>query len=104
MNMTYAIVQLGGKQFWVEPGKFYDVHKITASPGETILLNKILLLNKDGQVYIGRPCIADISIKAKVLKHFRGKKLTVFKMKSKKNMKSKSGYRQDFTRLLIQHI
>lgn len=102
--MTYAIVQVGGKQFWVETGRFYDVNKISASPGETVLLNKVLFLNNNGKVYIGHPCIAEVSIKAKVLKHFKGKKVTVFKMKPKKNMKSKYGHRQDFTRLLIQGI
>ena len=102
--MTYAIIQLGGRQFWVETGKFYDVNKIDAIPGQTILLNKVLFLKKNNQVSVGQPCIEKISVKAKVLKHFKSKKITVFKMKPKKNMKSKYGHRQNCTRLLIQDI
>lgn len=100
----YAVVELGGKQLWVESGKFYDVNKVQACPGETLLLNKVLLLKKDNNVVVGRPCIKNCTIVAKVLKHFKSKKITVFKMKSKKNMRSKRGYRQDLTRLFIEKI
>lgn len=102
--MVYAVVELCGKQLWVESGKFYDVNKLQASPGETLLLNKVLLLKKDDQVVIGKPCIKNFTIVARVLKHFKSKKVTVFKMKPKKNMRSKRGYRQDVTRLLIERI
>lgn len=102
--MVYAIVELGGKQLWVESGRFYDVNKLNAAPGETILLNKVLLLNKNGDAIIGNPCIKHCIITAKVLKHFKDRKITVFKMKSKKNMRSKRGFRQNITRLLIEKI
>jgi len=102
--MTYAIVEIGGKQIWVQSGRFYDVNKLNAFPGETLSLNKVLLLNKDGNIVLGHPCISNCTVKAKVLRHFKGKKTIVFKMKRKKNMRSKRGCRQDLTRLLIQEI
>ena len=102
--MTYAIIELGGKQLWVEKGKFYDVNKLEASPGEIILLNKVLLLKKEDKAIIGNPCIKSCMIKAKVLSHFKGRKVTVFKMKSKKNQRLKRGFRQDLTRLFIEEI
>ncbi len=102
--MNYAVVEIGGKQIYVQAGKFYDVNKIQASPGETVLLNKILLLNKNGQIILGQPCVKSYNIKAKVLRHFKGRKKLVFKMKPKKNMHSKKGFRQHLTRLLIQEI
>ena len=101
---SYAIVEIGGKQIYVQPGKFYDVNKIHASPGETILLNKILLTKKGDSITIGQPCIDSCSVKARVLRHLKGAKITVFKMKSKKNTRSKNGFRQHLTRLLIQAI
>lgn len=102
--MTYAIVEISGRQFWVQSGSFYDVNKIHARPGETIVLNKVLFLSREGSIVIGFPCIKDVAIKAKVLRHLKSRKIVVFKMKSKKNMKSKQGHRQDLTRLLIQEI
>ena len=103
-NMTYAIIQLSGKQFWIQPGKFYDVNRLNALPGQTIRLHKVLLVNKKGNIQFGDPCIPNISIKAKVLKHLKSRKVTVFKMKPKKNTKSKYGYRKHLTRVLIQNI
>lgn len=102
--MNYAVVEIGGKQIYVQPGKFYDVNKLQASPGETILLNKILLLRKEDNLTFGRPCVPSCNIKAKVLRHLKGSKVVVLKMKSKKNMRSKKGFRQHLTRLLIQEI
>ena len=102
--MVYAVIQIGGKQLWVQEGRFYDVNQLRADPGQTILLNRVLLLNKNSEVKVGSPCLTNINIKAKVLKHFKSRKVTVFKMKSKKNMRSKQGYRQNLTRLLIQEI
>lgn len=102
--MIYAVVELGGKQLWVEPGKFYDVNKLNGSPGETVFLNRVLLLNKDGYALIGNPCIKYCVIRAKILRHLKSRKITVFKMRSKKNTRSKNGCRQDVTRLLIERI
>lgn len=102
--MMYAVVEVGGKQLWVESGKFYDVNKLNALPGEIVSLNKVLLLKKEGNVIIGNPCIRHCTVTAKVLKHFKSRKVTVFKMKPKKNMRSKRGFRQDLTRLLIEKI
>lgn len=102
--MVYAIIELGGQQLWVESGKFYDVKKLDISPGQTVFLNRVLLLNKDSRFFIGDPCVQNYSVRAKVLKHLKSKKITVFKMKSKKNHRSKRGYRQDITRLLIEKI
>lgn len=102
--MLYAIVELGGKQLWIQPGRFYDINKIDGNPGETMLLNKVLFLNREGDIKIGYPCVGDVSIRAKILKHLKGKKVTVFKTKPKKNVRIKKGHRQELTRLLIQEV
>lgn len=102
--MNYAVVEIGGKQIYVQPGRFYDVNKLQASPGETVLLNKVLLVNKNGNIALGHPCIESSNIKAKVVRHLKTRKTIVFKMKPKKNMRSKKGFRQHVTRLLIQEI
>ena len=102
--MTYAIIEVSGKQLRIETGKFYDVNYIKGEPGDIVNLKRILLINKTGTITLGYPCIPSKYIKAKILKHFKHKKITVFKMKSKKNNKIKRGHRQELTRLLIQEI
>lgn len=102
--MKYAIIEANGTQIQIEEGKFYDMNYIHGEPGDTIQLKRILLLKINNEINIGSPCINNIYIKAKILKHLKNKKITIFKMKSKKNTKSKHGYRQKLTRLLIQDI
>lgn len=102
--MKYAIIELGGKQIWVESGKFYDVNRLKAIPGQTVYLNKVLFLGNNGEFSFGKPCLENFSIKVKILRHLKSRKTIVFKMKRKKNMRSKRGHRQELTRVLIQSI
>ena len=102
--MKYAIIEASGKQLWIEPGKFYDINYIGGEPGDTIIFNRVLLTNYDNKIEIGQPCIKSINIKAQILKHVKGPKTIVFKMKQKKNRKTKQGHRQKLTRLLIHNI
>nr|AOM64594.1 ribosomal protein L21 [Riquetophycus sp.] len=102
--MVYAIIETSGKQIWIEPGKFYDVNYINGEPGDMVKLYRVLLFKNEEQITIGKPCINSIYVKAQILKHFKGKKITVFKMKSKKSSKVKQGHRQKLTRLLVKEI
>ena len=102
--MKYAIVEISGRQFWIESGKFYDFNRIPTELGKQITLNRILLLNDDGNVLIGQPYLESVKIKGKILEHFRGKKTIVYKMRPKKKTRKKQGHRQELTRVLIEDI
>ena len=55
-------------------------------------------------VKVGSPVVEGATVTAKVEKHGRGKKITVFKYKPKKNYKRKQGHRQPYTKLVIEAI
>ena len=60
MNMmneiNYVIVEISGRQFWIEPSRWYDVNRIPTEVGKEIILNRVLLVSESvGQVRIGRP-------------------------------------------------
>ena len=38
--MKYAIVEISGRQFWIEMGKYYDLNRIPIKIGEEIILNE----------------------------------------------------------------
>ena len=102
--MKYAIVEISGRQFWIETGKYYDFNRISAELGKQITLNRVLLLNNEGNVLIGQPYLDSVSIKGKILQHLRGKKTIVYKMRPKKKTRKKQGHRQELTRVLIEDI
>ena len=102
--MKYAIVEVSGRQFWIEIGKYYDFNRISTKLGKQIILNRVLLLNNDGEILIGKPYLESVKIKGKILEHLRGKKTIVYKMKPKKKTRKKQGHRQELTRVLIEDI
>ena len=88
--MKYAIVEISGRQFWVEIGKYYDFDRISIDLGKKISFNRVLLLNNEGNLKIGKPYLKSVRIEAKVLEHFRGKKTIIYKMKPKKKNEKKT--------------
>ena len=102
--MKYAIVEISGRQFWVEKGKYYDLNRIPTELGKEITLNRILLLNDGNEILIGKPYLNGVIVKGKVLEHFRGKKQIIYKMRPKKKTRKKQGHRQELTRVFIEDI
>ena len=102
--MKYAIVEISGRQFWIETGKYYDFNRIPTELGKQITLNRVLLVNNDGNVLIGKPYLESIKIKAKILEHLRGKKTIVYKMRPKKKTRRTFGSRPKLTRVLVKSI
>jgi large subunit ribosomal protein L21 len=102
--MKYAIVEISGRQFWIETGKYYDFNRIPTELGKQVILNRVLLLNNEGDVLIGKPYLEKVKVKGKILEHLRGKKTIVYKMRPKKKTRKKQGHRQELTRVFIEDI
>ena len=102
--MKYAIVEISGRQFWIETGKYYNLNRIPTELGKEILLNRVLLFNNDSEILVGKPYLEQVKIKGKVLKHLKGHKTIVYKMRPKKKTRKKQGHRQELTRVLIEDI
>ena len=102
--MKYAIVEISGRQFWVETGKYYDLNRIPTKLGQEIILNRVLLLNNEGRILIGQPFLNNVKIQGKILQHLREKKKIIYKMRSKKKTRRKQGHRQQLTQILIESI
>jgi len=103
-SMTYAIIETGGKQIRVEPGRFYDVELLAIEPDEKVTIDAVLLVQHDGEVTIGQPLVTGATVEGTVMRHYRGRKVLVYKMKPKKKTRKKRGHRQEITRLMIDSI
>lgn len=102
--MKYAIVEISGRQFWIEIGKYYDFNRIPSQLGNQITLNRVLLLNDEGKISIGQPYLESVKVEGKILEHLRSKKTIVYKMRPKKKTRKKQGHRQELTRVFIEKI
>ncbi|MEN9207137.1 MAG: 50S ribosomal protein L21 [Gloeomargarita sp. GMQP_bins_120] len=104
MDSNYAIVAVGGKQFWMEPGRFYDVNSLGLPKDAPVTLEEVLLVHCGGEVQIGQPTVPQARVEARVLEARRGPKLIVYKMRPKKKTRKKTGHRQELTRILVEKI
>lgn len=99
-----AIIETGGKQFTVAPEKTIRVPSIDGEPGDEITFDRVLYAAGQDAVHVGDPVVPGASVKAEIVKHGRGEKITVFKMKRRKRYRRKTGHRQNFTELKITGV
>ena len=100
----YAIIETGGKQFKVAEGDVLKVELLHAEAGETVEINKVLMVNKDGQLTVGAPYVEGAKVTLKGEETGQGKKIVVFKYKATKNYRKKKGHRQPYTKVTVEKI
>lgn len=100
----YAIVEINGKQYKAEEGKFIEVDLLAEEPGASLKLDRVLLVSDGTNSSIGQPTVEGASVQAKVLGNIKAKKVVVYKMKPKKGYRRKQGHRQQYTKIMIEKI
>ena len=104
--MEYAVVKTGGKQYKVSPGDILDVDRINeiAEGGNINLENVLMMCDSKGEVTYGNPTIKGAKVSVTVEKHLRGDKIIVFRFKNKTRAGTKTGHRQELTRIKIDKL
>ena len=100
----YAVVVTGGKQYRVEEGQTLKVEKLEVATGETVELEKVLLIGNGDDVKIGAPVVEGAKVTAEVVNHGHHKKVKILKFKRRKHHMKQMGHRQWFTELKITSI
>ena len=100
----YAVVETGGKQYRVQVGQTVDVELLPAEIGQTVELDRVLMVGGDADIAVGKPVVPGAKVMATVVGEPRGKKIIVFKYKPKVRYRRTAGHRQDYTRLRIDEI
>lgn len=100
----YAIIETGGKQYQVSVDDEIFVEKLDAEAESNITIDKVIAVGKEDGMVVGAPYVDGASVSATVVKNGKGKKITVFTYKPKKDSKRKMGHRQPYTKLKIEAI
>jgi len=100
----YAVLETGGKQYRVSAGDTLEVERIAAEAGQSVRLDRVLLVNNDGKVSVGSPLVSGAAVTADVVEHIRGDKKVIWKMRRRKGYHKKQGHRQELTVLKIKEI
>ena len=100
----YAIIKTGGKQYKVESGDVIYIEKLNAEADSDVTFDEVLAIGSDDGIKTGAPYVEGATVTGKVVKNGKGKKITVFTYKPKKNEKRKMGHRQPYTKVEISAI
>ncbi|MBD1210026.1 MAG: 50S ribosomal protein L21 [Ignavibacteria bacterium] len=99
----FAVVEIAGFQYRVQPSDKLTVPKMDAEVGSAISLTNILAAGEGANVRIGAPTLSG-SVTATILAHGKAEKVVVFHKKRRKGYRKKNGHRQHFTQIQIGAI
>jgi large subunit ribosomal protein L21 len=102
--MKYAIVEDGGKQYRAVIGESIEVDRYPLEVGEEIDMDRVLLIADGENVKVGTPFIDGAKIQGTVVGQIKGPKIVVFRYKAKERIRSKTGHRQQYTKVRIDAI
>ena len=103
-NKMKAVIVTGGKQYTGSEGDVLYIVKLGAEADATVTFDQVLAVVDGENSKFGAPVVAGASVEAKVIKNGKGKKITVFKYRPKKDSKSIRGHRQPYTKVEITKI
>ena len=96
-----AIIETGGKQYYVSVGDVIYVEKLDAEEGQKVVFDKVLMANGVS----GNPYVKGATVEGEVVKQGKGKKITIFTyVANKKSTRKKQGHRQPYTKIEIKKI
>jgi len=100
-----AVIELGGNQFIVRKGDVIDVKKLAQEIDSTFTVEALLVSDEEGTALkVGTPTVSGSKIELKVVYQFKGEKVRVFKMKSKKRYARNTGFRPHLTKVEVLNI
>ena len=100
----FAVVEVAGFQYRVEPEQVIQVPKVEGEPGSSLVFDRVLLVGNGDDVRVGTPVVEGASVKAEVLTHDRTKKLRAGRFIRRKDHRKTWGHRQDYTEIRITGI
>ena len=100
----YAIIEACGRQYKVQEGESVYFEKLDTEEGKKVSFDKVVLVSNEGKVQVGNPYVKGVKVEGTIVSHGKHKKIIVFKMKAKKNERTKQGHRQPYTKVEITSI
>jgi large subunit ribosomal protein L21 len=99
-----AVIATGGKQYRVRPGQVIKVERLGQAAGSAVEFNRVLLVNRDGEVTVEPGALASAKVTGEILTERAGRKVLVVKFKRRKNYRRRRGHRQIATSVRITGI
>ncbi len=100
----YAIIELGGRQWKVEPGTQFDINRVPTAVGAQHLVERVLFAHDGNQLQVGRPYLTGVKVVCEVVDHRLGPKEISYHFRRRENWRKTVGHRQPLSRLVVKDI
>ena len=100
----YAIVEVSGRQWKVEPGTRLDVNRVANVVGDQLAVEQVLLAHDGTRPHVGHPYIQGAKVTCEVVEHRQGPKEISYHFRRRENWRKTVGSRQPLTRLVVKDI
>lgn len=100
----YAIIESGGKQFRVRRDARVKVPSLAGEVGDHVTFGRVLYASDGDDVRVGAPLVDGVRVMGEIVRHGRGRKVVVYKMKRRHRYRRKQGHRQGFTEVTITDL
>ncbi len=101
----YAVIETGGKQVRVQAGDIVQIEKLAGEVGSKVTFDKVLFVSTpsetSSEITLGQPYISNAKVEVEILAQGRGDKVTIIKMKRRKQYRRTQGHRQEQTQVLV---
>jgi large subunit ribosomal protein L21 len=99
-----AVVELGGKQYLVEPGTIFLTDSVEAEKGQSYSTDRVLLILDGDDIVLGKPYIENARVLFSVLDQTKRRKIIVQKYRPKTGYLRTVGHRQPASQLQVELI
>ena len=100
----YAVIETGGKQYRVQEGDVITIEKLNVEPEAKVEFDRVLVMGEGADIKVGAPYLEGTKVFGTVVENGKGKKVIIFKYKSKKDYRKKQGHRQPYTMVKIESL
>lgn len=102
--MSYAIFRAAGEQVRASEGQTVQVPLMDGKPGAKVTFDEVLLASTGEKLVTGTPTVKGAAVKAEIVGHVKGEKVVVWRFKRRKNVRKKTGHRQQYTEVKITGV
>jgi len=99
-----AVVELGGKQYLIEPGTIFLAEKVDAEKGKKYTCKNVLCILDDDDVILGKPYVDKGKVTFSVLDQTKRRKVISQYFRAKKGLLKIKGHRQEASQLQVEKI
>lgn len=100
-----ATIQTHGKQYTVQEGDVLTMNRYPETEaGAKLELSEVLTVGEGENFKLGKPFVEGAKVTATILENKRGRKVLIFKKRSKKGSQRTRGHRQELSVIKIDSI